>query len=58
MTARLHDTFPLSNWAAMDRFLVRCYGERYVLRDQALMRWQYGLTPRISAFSGTGPKTR
>lgn len=45
MTARLHDTFPLSNWAAMDRFLVRCYGERYVLRDQALMRWQYGLTP-------------
>lgn len=45
MTAQLHDTFPLSNWAAMDRFLVRCYGERYVLREQALMHWQYGLSP-------------
>lgn len=43
MTAALHDRFPLSLWPLLDDFLRRCYGARYVLRDQALMRWQYGV---------------
>ncbi|WP_119421323.1 hypothetical protein [Desertibaculum subflavum] len=42
MTAALHDRFPLSLWPLLDDFLCRCYGRRYALRDQALMRWQFG----------------
>jgi len=51
MTAALHDRFPLSLWPLLDDFLCRCYGARYVLRDQALMRWQFGMAGDPNALS-------
>lgn len=51
MTAALHDQFPLSLWPLLDDFLCRCYGLRYALRDQALMRWQFGIAEDPAALS-------
>jgi hypothetical protein len=51
VTAKLHDRFPLSLWPLLDDFLRRCYGVRYVLRDQALMRWQFGVADDPHALS-------
>lgn len=51
MTVALHDRFPLSLWPLLDDFLVRCYGVRYALRDQALMRWQFGVAGDPHALS-------
>lgn len=51
MTAALHDRFPLSLWPLLDDFLCRCYGVRYALRDQALMRWQFGIAEDPTALS-------